>query len=98
MTSFGASALDRIPRARHIDRMASVSLPLKRMTLAQKMQVLEEVWDSVRQEGDRFESPSWHAEILAERRRLVEAGKAKFSPWKEAKARIRRRVRASHGS
>jgi len=78
--------------------MASVSLPLKRMTLAQKMEVLERVWESVRQEGERFESPPWHAEVLAERRRLVEAGKAKFSPWSEAKERIRRRVRASHRS
>ena len=69
--------------------MASVSLPLKRMTLAQKMEVLERVWDSVREEGDRLESPAWHGDVLAERRRLVEAGKAKFSPWKEAKERIR---------
>ncbi|MGH7944772.1 MAG: addiction module protein [Opitutaceae bacterium] len=78
--------------------MASVSLPLKRMTLAQKMEVLERVWDSVRQEEDRFESPAWHEEVLAKRRRMVEGGKAKFSPWKEVKERIRRKVRARHGS
>jgi hypothetical protein len=76
--------------------MAAISLPLKRMTLAQKMEVIESVWDSVRRDEDRLESPAWHADVLAERRRLVEIGKAKFSPWKEAKERIRRKVRASH--
>jgi hypothetical protein len=76
--------------------MASVSLPLKRMTLAQKMEVLEQVWDSVRQEEAQLDSPAWHGEILAERRHLVEEGKAKFSPWNEAKERLRRKIRAGH--
>jgi Putative addiction module component len=75
--------------------MPSVSLPLDRMTVSQKMKVLEQVWESLREQEGRFESRAWHADVLTDRRRLVEAGKAKFSPWKEAKARIRRRV---HGS
>ena len=65
------------------------------MTVSQKMKIIEQVWESLRQDDDKLVSPAWHAEVLAERRRLVEAGKAKFSPWKEAKERIRRRVRGS---
>jgi len=65
------------------------------MTLSQKMDVLEQVWESVVAKESRFESPTWHLEILKERESLVRSGKAKFSAWPEAKERIRKRVHAS---
>lgn len=78
--------------------MATVSLPLKRMTLAQKMEVLERVWDSVREQENKLESPAWHGEVLAERQQLVEEGKATFAPWDEVKERLHRKTRASRRS
>ena len=74
--------------------MAAISLPLSKMTLSQKMDVLERVWSSVASNDSRFESPTWHLDLLKERASLVRAGKAKFSNWSEAKDRIRKRVRA----
>jgi putative addiction module component (TIGR02574 family) len=68
------------------------------MSLAQKMEVIERVWNSVRTDEAKFESPAWHRELLSDRKRLVDEGKAKFSPWSEAKERIRKKVRASHNS
>jgi hypothetical protein len=68
------------------------------MTFSEKMKIFEQVWDSLRQEEGRFESPAWHADVLAQRRLLVEAGLAKFTPWKDAKERIRRRVRGSRAA
>jgi hypothetical protein len=73
--------------------MPNISLPLSKMTLSQKMDVLERVWDSVVSEESRFASPSWHLDILKERESLVRSGKAKFSDWIEAKERIRKRIR-----
>jgi hypothetical protein len=73
--------------------MASVSLPLSKMTLSQKMDVLERVWSSVASNESKFESPAWHLDVLKDREKLVRSGKAKFSDWSEAKDRIRKRVR-----
>ncbi len=78
--------------------MPSYVLPLKKMTLAQKMGVIEQVWESLRQEDADAASPAWHKELLAERKALYAAGKAKFSPWSEAKERIKRRVHARKAS
>ncbi len=73
--------------------MPAISLPLSKMSLSQKMDVIERVWNSVVKEESRFESPAWHLDLLKEREKLVRAGKATFVDWAEAKERIRRRVR-----
>ena len=75
--------------------MAHVSLPLKTMTVPEKLEVIERVWESLRRVDEKFESPAWHEELLAVRKKLHAEGKTKFSAWSEAKERIRRRVRAS---
>ncbi|MGV3755014.1 MAG: hypothetical protein ACO1QS_06505 [Verrucomicrobiota bacterium] len=36
--------------------------------------------------------PVWHAEELKATEKLVKSGQAKFSDWKEAKVRIRRKA------
>ena len=38
-------------------------------------------------------SPDWHAEVLAERRRLVEEGKLKFLDWEVAIEELKAEVR-----
>ena len=75
--------------------MTQVSLPLKKMSVPEKLDVIERVWASLRDQDEKLDSPAWHKEMLAERKKLHAEGKAKFSAWSEAKERIRRRVRAS---
>ena len=75
--------------------MPVINLPLSKMSLSQKMDVLERVWASLSADDSKFESPAWHKDVLEERAKLVKSGKAKFSSWTEAKERIRRRVRAT---
>ena len=74
--------------------MAYVTLPLKKMTVPEKLDVIERVWESLRSDEEKFESPEWHRDVLESRKKLHAVGKARFSPWSEAKERIRRRVRA----
>jgi putative addiction module component (TIGR02574 family) len=75
--------------------MPAVQLPLNTMTVSEKMEVLESVWNSLRDNDAKLSSPGWHKKVLAERAALLKAGKARLSPWAEAKERIRKRVRGN---
>ena len=72
-------------------RMAEISLPLDRMSLSEKMSVIERVWQSI--DEAEFTSPAWHEAVLRDREEAVRRGEAKFSSWPEAKKRIRKRAR-----
>lgn len=65
-----------------------IELPLNTMSIGEKIQLLEQVWDNLcRQSGD-VRSPEWHAAILSERKRQIENGKMTVAPWSEAKERL----------
>ena len=70
----------------------SVTLPLKKMSREEKLMAMEAIWADLSQEEEQFQSPAWHAEVLKETQRQVQAGQAKFSDWEVAKARIRRKA------
>jgi hypothetical protein len=78
----------RIP---HIAGMA-VTLPLKRMSRADKLRAMEALWTDLSQDEREFDSPAWHGTALHETERLVREGKAKFSDWPAARRRIRRKA------
>jgi len=67
-----------------------LELPLNTMTVGEKVQLLEQVWDNLcRQSGD-VRSPEWHAAILNERQRQIESGEMAVSSWAEAKERLQK--------
>ena len=51
---------------------------IKNMPPKDKIILMEELWESLCQDSMDFESPEWHKEILAERREMIESGKARF--------------------
>ncbi len=56
------------------------------MSLADKMQLMEELWADLSQ--GETPSPDWHGEVLAERDRLIESGEEKFVDWETAKKQL----------
>lgn len=70
----------------------SVTLPLKDMTVAEKLRIMEAIWEDLSQNSDSLESPGWHREALEDRERRIQSGEARFSAWEQAKADIRKRV------
>ncbi len=66
----------------------SIDLPLDNMTVAEKVQLLEAVWDHLCREAGDVKSPEWHRDVLQERTRSLEMGKTSVSPWSDAKARL----------
>jgi Putative addiction module component len=69
------------------------NLPLNEMSLEEKLQAMEALWDDLSREPDRIESPSWHEHVLKETQRRVESGQATFSDWEKAKGSIRDRLK-----
>ena len=70
----------------------SVNLPLKEMTLHEKLAAMELLWEDLTRSPESVESPSWHKNILDERRHQVAEGNAQFADWETAKADIRKKV------
>ena len=66
------------------------AVTISRLTLPQKLKLMEELWADLSQSPEQVPVPDWHVEVLAEREKLVLQGKAKFSDWSEAKKRLRR--------
>jgi hypothetical protein len=62
------------------------------MTLEEKLQAMEALWEDLSRDPDTFESPAWHGDVLRERDEQVAAGEAEFVDWEQAKAEIRRLV------
>ena len=70
----------------------SVILPLNEMSLPEKLQMMEALWEDLSRNSDAFDSPAWHEAVLQDRERHIAAGEAHFSDWEQAKADIRKRV------
>ena len=62
------------------------------MTIPDKMELLEALWDDLSRRPEQLQSPDWHKVVLEERREAAEAGEDKFSDWETAKEDIRKRV------
>jgi hypothetical protein len=67
-------------------------LPLNEMSVEEKLQTMEALWQSLSAEPAAVESPAWHEEELAGSERKIASGEAKFIEWEKAKADIRRRT------
>jgi hypothetical protein len=67
-----------------------LELPLNTMSVGEKVQLLELVWDNLCHQPGDVRSPEWHASILRERQRQIENGTMAVSSWSEAKDRLQR--------
>ena len=59
---------------------------IKKMSTAERLQTMEALWDLMLYENTKIDTPQWHEDILAERRRMIESGKGKFISLSELKA------------
>ena len=72
--------------------MERFELPLSQLTFAQKLDIMEALWDDLSKNEKAIESPAWHEDILKDREKALAAGKLSISDWEEAKDRIRKKV------
>ena len=66
----------------------TVELAIESMSVAEKVRLLETVWQSLCAHPENVPSPEWHRDILEERTRRLEDGRATVATWADAKARL----------
>ncbi|NCO43113.1 MAG: addiction module antitoxin RelB [Armatimonadetes bacterium CG_4_10_14_3_um_filter_66_18] len=66
-----------------------MALPLDQMTVAEKLQTMERLWDDLCRAAPPVSSPAWHQHVLSDRATRVTNGTAGFADWEDAKRRIR---------
>ncbi|MCP5103813.1 MAG: addiction module protein [bacterium] len=70
----------------------AISIPLESMSVEEKIQVMEIIWDDLCHKTDRMESPSWHENVLREREEALQLGADEFIDWDAAKKIIRKKI------
>ena len=69
-----------------------INLPLKDMTLREKLAVMESLWEDLARTPEVIESPGWHKTVLDERQQRVADGTSRFVDWETAKKDIRSKL------
>jgi putative addiction module component (TIGR02574 family) len=62
------------------------TIEIKKMSMIERLQTMEALWDSFLDEESEIESPEWHRDIIEERKRKIKNGKAEFFSLEELKA------------
>ena len=70
---------------------AALATEISRLTLAEKLQLVEELWDDIAASEDALPIPDWHKQILNEDEARYQANPNEGLPWPEVKARLLRK-------
>ena len=59
---------------------------IRKMSRVERLAAMEALWNSLVEEEGEIESPEWHRDILEERKRKIESGKAEFISLEKLRA------------
>lgn len=65
------------------------SSQIERMSVTERLQAMDQLWDSLTGCGDEIPSPDWHQDLLADRKTRAQSGEAKFLTLTELRSRLR---------
>ena len=68
------------------------TIPLENMSVEEKLQAMESLWDDLCSKAAGVSSPAWHEDLLAERDAMQKRGDDEFEDWAAAKRNIRSKV------
>jgi putative addiction module component (TIGR02574 family) len=68
---------------------ALMDLGIDRLSVPERLDLLEQIWDSLPRQVQPDEVPDWHKAVLAERLAEAAANPGEGVPWREALAAIR---------
>jgi len=61
----------------------AVVLGIDRLTVAERLELIEQIWDTLPEQVEPSEVPDWHREILAQRLAEADANPGIGKPWRE---------------
>ncbi len=64
------------------------SLGIDRLSVAERLDLIEQIWNSLPEEIDPQEVPEWHRAELAKRREQARAQPGVGKPWREVLGRL----------
>ncbi len=67
----------------------NITLPLKEMTVEEKLQLMEAIWDDLSQNAEQVPPPAWHGQALKALEEAIQRGEVTFEDWEVAKKNIR---------
>ncbi len=60
---------------------------ISKMSVLERLQTMEALWDSLTREPTGIKSPKWHEDMLSNRKEKIESGHAKFISLEELKSK-----------
>jgi putative addiction module component (TIGR02574 family) len=64
------------------------ALGIDRLSVRDRLELIEQIWDSLPEQMNPDEVPPWHLAELAKRRAEADASPGAGMPWREALARF----------
>jgi putative addiction module component (TIGR02574 family) len=60
---------------------------ISKMSVVERLQTMEALWDSLTHESTEIKSPAWYDDVLSQRKEKIENGDAKFISLEELKSK-----------
>jgi hypothetical protein len=70
-----------------------ITLPLDKMSVPEKLRLMEALWADLSRHEESIESPVWHEEVLRDREARVKSGEETFMDWETTKQQLRDRCK-----
>ena len=64
------------------------SAEIERMSVAERLRTMKEIWVSLSRHVDQVVSPDWHQKVLTDRKARAERGEAQFLTLDELRSRL----------
>jgi hypothetical protein len=64
---------------------------VRKLPRAEKLRLMETLWQELSRPDTEFDSPAWHGKELAETERRFAEGKERVIDWETAKKKLRKR-------
>ena len=61
---------------------------IKKMPFVERVYLMEQIWDTLRDESDELDSPTWHEDILKIRREAYNSGEVKSYSIEEVRQKL----------
>jgi hypothetical protein len=58
---------------------------IRRLPFAEKLQIMEALWEDLRAQAELVPVPQWHKDLLDERRKAVADGREELLDWNSIK-------------